>query len=121
MPKFFGCRPAGPTLQAVEKFENEVMIRKDNRILTSTVYLDMHDDRWAVAMAYNPSRHPGLHRHDNLLEVRYTYSLKEKLTMKMMRSDPMEEIPIAAGPFSDVDSFARYALDHERGIVNHET
>ncbi|MFZ1897451.1 hypothetical protein [Methanoregula sp.] len=120
MSKYFGINPQPATRQAVEKFEDEVMIRKDNRILTSTVYLDMLDGRWAVAVAYNPSRHPGLHGHDNLLEVRYTYSLKEKTNMTMMRSDPLEEIPIAAGPFGDPDNFVRYALDHERDVINHQ-
>jgi hypothetical protein len=119
MAKFYGINPQPATRLAVGKFEDEVMIRKNNRILISTIYLDMLDDRWAVAVAYNPSHHPGLHGYDNLLEVRYTYSLKEKMTMKMMRSDPLEEIPIAAGPFSDPDNFVRYVLDHERGIVNH--
>jgi hypothetical protein len=119
MAKYFGINPQPRTRQAVEKFEDEVMIRKDNRILISTVYLDMLDGQWAVAVAYNPSRHPGLHGQDNLLEVRYTYSLKQRMTMTMMRSDPLEEIPIAAGPFGDPDSFVEYALDHERDIVNH--
>ena len=51
---------------------------------------------------------------------RYTYSLKEKTNMTMMRSDPLEEIPIAAGPFGDPDNFVRYALDHERDVINHQ-
>jgi hypothetical protein len=118
MSKFYGITPQPATRQAVEKFEDEVMIRKDNRILISTVYLDMQEDRWAVAMAYNPSRHPGLHGHDNLLEVRYTYPLKKRMTITMMRSDPLEEIPIAAGPFADPDIFAQYAINYERELVD---
>jgi len=43
MPKFFGCKPAGPTRQAVEKFENEVMVRQDSQMLVGTVYLDMQE------------------------------------------------------------------------------
>jgi hypothetical protein len=120
MPKYYGITPRPTTRLAAGTFEEEVMIRKDNRILTSTVYLDMLDDRWAVAVAYNPSRHPGLHGYDNLLEVRYTYSPKNKMTVTMMRSDPVEEIPITAGPFADPDSFAQYAIAYERNLISHQ-
>lgn len=120
MAKFFGCKPATPTRQAVEKFENEVMIRKDNRLLVGTVYLDIQDTAWAVAVAYNQSRAPGLHGHENLLEVRYTYTPAEKGYLNMFRSDPGTVTALGAGPFTDTDNFVKYALDYERGIVNHD-
>ncbi|MFZ1897087.1 hypothetical protein [Methanoregula sp.] len=47
MSKFYGINPQPATRQAVEKFEDEVMIRKDNRYLISTVYLNMQKDSWA--------------------------------------------------------------------------
>ena len=59
MPKFFGYKPAGTTRQAAEKFENEVMVRHDSLTLVGTVYLDMQENTWAVAVAYNLSRAPG--------------------------------------------------------------
>ena len=121
MPKFFGCKPAGLTRQAVEKFENEVMVRQDSQMLIGTVYLDMQETAWAVAVAYNQSRAPGLHGHENALEVRYTYTPAKNGTIDMFRSAPGTVTPIGAGPFASPDSFARYALDHERGVVNHET
>lgn len=117
MSKFYGINPEPVTRNAVEKFENEVMIRKDNRFLISTVYLDMQEDRWAVAIAYNTSRNKGLHTPDNLLEVRYSYSPSDKKTI-MMRSNPMEELPLAAGPFINPDTFAQYALTYERDLIN---
>ena len=120
MPKFFGCKPAGPTRQAVEKFENDVMVRQDNQRLVGTVYLDMQDTAWAVAVAYNLSRTQGLHGHENLLEVRYSYTPGTEGAAQMFRSDPGTVTDVAAGPFANPDSFARYALDHERGIVNHD-
>ena len=121
MPKFFGCKPAGTTRQAVEKFENEVMVRQDSQMLVGTVYLDMQETAWAVAVAYNQSRAPGLHGHENSLEVRYTYTPTKNGTTNMFRSAPGTVTPIGAGPFASPESFARYALDHERGVVNHET
>jgi hypothetical protein len=40
MSTFYGIGPQPATRQAVGRFEDEVMIRKDNRYLISTVYLD---------------------------------------------------------------------------------
>ena len=118
MPRYHGTSPEPATRQAAEKFENEIMVRIDNRFLVATVYLDMEPARWAVAIAYNPARNAGLSGHDNVLEVRYTYMLNKRMTMTMMRSNPMEETVIPAGPFLNPDVFARHALAHERGMVN---
>ena len=120
MPKFFGCKPAGPTRQAVEKFESEIIIRHDNQVLVGTVYLDIQENIWAVALAYNRSRAPGLHGHENDLEVRYSYTPKENGATQMFRSDPGAVTTLESGPFADPETFARYALDHERAFVNHE-
>jgi hypothetical protein len=117
MSIFYGITPQTATRNAVEKFENEVMIRKDNRFLISTVYLDIEENRWAVAVAYNTSRNKGLHTPDNLLEVRYSYSSSNRKTI-MMRSNPMEELPLAAGPFTDPDTFIQFAINYERDLVN---
>lgn len=119
MPKFFGYKPAGPTRQEAEKFENEVMARHDHQLLVGTVYLDMQEDVWAVAVAYNLSRTPGLHGHENGLEVRYSYTPGENGVMQMFRSDPGAVTAIETRQFADPDSFALYALNHERGIVTH--
>jgi hypothetical protein len=119
MPKFFGYKPAGPTRQAVEKFENEITIRHNSQRLVGSVYLDMQDSTWAVAIAYNHSRAPGLHGHENALEVRYSYSPETGNAAQMFRSDPPAVMALDAGQFADPDKFAIYALDHERGIVTH--
>lgn len=118
MAKFFGCKPAVQTRQAVEKFENEVMIRHKNQVLISKVYLDMQDTSWAVAVAYNVSRNAGLHGHQNALEVRYSYLPGEQGAINVFRSDPGTTTTLDAGPFNDQDSFTRYALDCERRVVN---
>ena len=118
MAKFFGCEPAVRTRQAVEKFENEVMIRHSNQLLISKVYLDMQDNSWAVAVAYNVSRTPGLHGHQNALEVRYSYAPAGQEIMNVFRSDPGTTTTTEAGPFNDPDAFVLYALDCERRVVN---
>ena len=53
MSKIFGFRPQAATQQLIDKFEKEVLIRHNNQQLVGTVYIDMQDDRWAVAVAYN--------------------------------------------------------------------
>ena len=117
MPRYHGIEPEPETHTSAVRFENEVMVRIHNRFLVATVYLDMEPLRWAVAIAYNPSRQAGLSGHDNVLEVRYAYTLNKRMTMTMMRSDPMEERTIPAGPFAGPDAFARHALECERRLL----
>ncbi len=118
MSKLCGFNPKPATRQAVNKFEDEVMIGKDYRFLIPTVYLDMNEDCWIVAIAYSSSRPPGTHWQENLLEVRYTYSLKNKIPLTLMRSDPFEDVPIVGRTFKDPDAFALYAITHERELLN---
>jgi hypothetical protein len=118
MPKFHGVVPRPATRQTVEKFENEIMIRKNNRFLVSTVYLDMEPTRWAVAFAYNPSRNPGLQGNEHLLEVRYSYEPRNGHRIMMFRSDPPETSLISCNRFMDQDSFVLFVLEHERELLN---
>ncbi|MDO8872045.1 MAG: hypothetical protein Q7V05_04840 [Methanoregula sp.] len=119
MPKFHGISPQPATQKAAERFENEVMIRKNNRFLVSTVYLDMEVTRWAVAIAYNPSRNPGLHGHEHLLEVRYSYEPDSGHQIIMFRSDPYENTPLPCKRLFVPDSFAQYVLEYERKLLDH--
>lgn len=121
MSKFYGFTPDSSTKQIVEQFENEVMIRHNNQILVGIVYGDMQNDRWAISIAYNLSRHPGLYGHEHGLEVRYSYRPRNGKIMTMLRLDPVEEIHLNAGPFPDPNSFARYALEYERNVVHQKT
>ena len=118
MAKFYGCKPAVPTRQAVEKFENEVIVRHKNQVLISKIYLDMQDNSWTVAVVYNLSRKPGLHGHQNALEVRYSYSIGEQGIINVFRSDPGTITELGAGPFDDQDIFFQHALKLERRVVN---
>jgi hypothetical protein len=121
MAKFYGCKPTVPTRQAVEKFENEVMIRHKNQVLISKVDPDLQDNSWAVAVAYNMSRQPGLQGHENSIEVRYSYAPGEHGMMNVFRSDQGTIITLGAGPFDDPDTFVQYALKCERRVVNPAT
>lgn len=118
MPKYHGIDPQQETLQALAKFENEVMIQKNNRFLVAIVYLDVEATRWAVAIAYNPSRKPGLHGHEHLLEVKYSYEPRSAHRILMFRSDPPELTTLPCRRLADSDEFVRYALAYEADLIN---
>jgi hypothetical protein len=118
MSKCYGLNPEPATKQMIEQFENTVMIRHNNQQLISSVYVDMQDALWAVAFAYNLSHHTGLHRHENLLEVKYSYSLIQKSQVQMFRSDPDEEKILESEQFESPDAFIRYVINHERRLLD---
>jgi hypothetical protein len=117
MSKIFGIRPQPATAQLIERFEDEVVIRHNNQQLVGNVYVDMHKDRWAVAFAYNYTRHPGIHGHENPLEVRYSCPVQESGSVKMFRSDNDSEKILETAPLKDGDEFIRYVLAQERSQV----
>ena len=117
MSKIFGFGPQVTTQQLIDKFEEEVLIRHNNQQLVGTVYVDMQDDRWAVAVAYNYSRKHGLHGHENPLEVRYSCPVRESTRVRMFRSDLVSEKVLETEALKNGDEFVRFALLQERSIV----
>jgi len=117
MAKIIGCKPAGQTLAEVQKFEDEVLIRYNNQQLLGSVYVDMQEDRWAVAFAYNFTRKPGIHGHENPLEVRYSARPNDAGKVQMFRSDAKAETLLEAGAIRDRDDFIRFALTRERSLA----
>jgi hypothetical protein len=118
MSKFFGLKPGSSARQEAEKFENDVMIRHNNQMLVGSVYVDMQDQSWSVAFAYNVSRNPGLHGHENALEAKYSYRPGKDEGPVMFRSDSAQDIPLGGRVFSHPDAFVSYAIEFERTLVN---
>ncbi len=118
MSKFYGINPELSTKQAIDKFENEVMVRHNNQQLVGSVFVDIQNTAWAVAFAYNSSHHPGLHGPEHPLEVRYSYSPGEGGPVRMFRSDPGGETMLEARHFGNPDTFIRYVITHERKVLN---
>jgi len=116
MSKIIGIRLQQETKKLIEKFEDEVLIRFHNQQLLGTVYVDMQEDRWSVAIAYNFSRMPGIHGRENPLEVRYLCTAQEKPGVRMFRSDRESEQELESEDFSDGDAFIRFALTQERAL-----
>ena len=122
MSKIFGFRPQAATQQLIDKFEDEVLIRHNNRQFVGTVYVDMQDDRWAVAVAYNYSRKPGLHGHENPLEVPVFMSCPGKY----LRADvplglSFGEATLKPNSLKTGMQLDRFALLQERSIVGRTT
>lgn len=117
MSVIFGFRPKADTRKQIEKFEDEVLIRHNNQQLLGTVYIDMQEDRWAVAFAYNFSRKSGLSGRENPLEVRYLYTAQEKQGVRMFRSDRESEQILEGREFADGDAFIRFVLIQERNLI----
>lgn len=117
MSKIFGFSPQPATKQEIEKFENEVLMRHNNQTLIGTVYVDMQENQWAVAFAYNFSRKPGLHGRENPLEVRYFCPAENSHNVRMFRSDAGIETSFATEAFKDEDAFVRFVLMQERSFA----
>jgi hypothetical protein len=117
MSKIIGFRLQQETRKLIDKFEDEVLIRFNNQHLLGTVYVDMQEDRWSVAFAYNFSRLPGIHGRENPLEVRYLCTAREKPGVRMFRSDRDTEQLLDSGEFPDGDAFIRFAVAQERALV----
>lgn len=117
MVKVIGIRPRADTQKMIGKFEDEVLIRHNNRQLIGTVYVDMQEDCWAVAFAYNYSRNPALHGPENPLEVRYSCPAQGTGSVRMFRSDADDEQTLKTRPFADSDAFICFVLAQERAQV----
>lgn len=117
MSKIYGIKPLPATQQLIEQFEDEIMIRHNNQQLVGNVYVDMQPGRWAVAFAYNYTRRPGIHGHENPLEVRYSCPAQESSSVQMFRSDAPDEKSLETAPLKDGDEFIRFVLLQERSQV----
>jgi hypothetical protein len=117
MSKIFGFKPRSATQKLIDKFEEEVLIRHNNQPLVGTVYVDMQENQWAVAFAYNYSRKPGIHSHENPLEVRYSCPVQESTSVRIFRSDTADEKALATEPLKDADAFVCFALMQERSLA----
>jgi len=118
MSRLYGIKSRETTRKLVEMFEDEVIIRHNNQPLVGTVYVDMNSDRRSVAFAYNYSRNPELHGHENPLEVRYSCSPGQGSSIRMFRSDRANEPLVETAPVSDADAFISAVISHERLLVS---
>ncbi len=114
MPKYYGKTPAPASQKAVEAFENEVVVQRNNQRLLGKVYVDLDEASWSLAVAYNVSQKRSIRGRDNQVQMRYTYVPTSDGHVVLTCTDPFAESTLDGGPFQDPDAFIRFALDHER-------
>lgn len=117
MAKIVGLTPRPNTIRQIEEFENRVRVRRDNTILLNRVYVDLADDLWSVAIAYNPVLNPGLVGPLNQIETKYSYLPQRSELVRMesnrghyhdKRSETSHDTP---------DAFVLWALNAERALM----
>ena len=117
MARYFGYSPKGTAKSAVESFESTTQVRSAGGTLLGTVYVDVSDEEWAVAIAYGRTHHPKLRGPEPIYEVRYAHRTGE--TGETERIDTREEgaCAITVDPFPSVDEFIVWALGEEKGRI----
>ena len=118
MAKYYGSYPDVALCKMVDVFENSMLIRLNNRQLVSTVYVDVQEREWSVAFAYNYSHAPGIHGHENQLEVRYYTNPHGAGSIRMFRSDEECERTLMYDLCQDPSVFIRFVLDYERTLLS---
>lgn len=118
MSRYFGYSPKGTAKSAVESFESTTQVRSAGGTLLGTVYVDVSDEEWGVAIAYGRAHHPKLRGPEPVYEVRYAHRTGEPGETE--RIDTREEVPcaITVDPFPSADEFVIWALGEEKGRIN---
>ncbi|MFA5294799.1 MAG: hypothetical protein WC382_04710 [Methanoregulaceae archaeon] len=115
MSRYFGYSPTGTVKSAVESFESKTQVQSAGGMLLGTVYVDIRDTEWAVALAYGRTHHPKLRGPEPVYEVRYAYrpGNGSQVTHLDTREEELRVIP--AEPFPSIDTFVLWTLKEERG------
>lgn len=117
MSRYFGYSPKSAVKSAVESFENTTQVRRAGGILLGTVYVDIRDEEWAVAMAYGRAHHPKIKGPEAEYEVRYSRRTGDDAAAKRLDTRDGETVALPAGPFPSEDDFILWALREESGRV----
>lgn len=118
MSRYYGYQPKSTVKSAVELFESKVQRHTTGGTLLPSVYVDILDDQWAVAMAYGKAQHPKLRGPEPVYEVRYVH--RPEGHQETLRVDTREEKPsvITREPYASVESFILAALVDETARVS---
>lgn len=114
MSRFYGYSPKGTVKSALESFESTTQLSAPGGVLLGTVYIDIRDEEWAVAMAFGRMRHPTIRGPEPTYEVRYSFRPQGGTTVAFLDTRKGEPVPIPGMAFSSVDEFVLWAIDKER-------
>ena len=117
MARYFGYSPKGTAKSAVESFESTTQVRNAGGTLLGTVYVDISDEEWAVAIAYGRTQHPKLRGPEPIYEVRYAHRTGEAGETERIDTREEDACAITVDPFPSVDEFIVWALGEEKGRI----
>jgi hypothetical protein len=119
MARYYGYSPKGTVKSAVESFESETQIQGPGGTLLGTVYVDIRDEEWAVAIAYGRTQHPRLRGPEPVYEVRYAHQTEDGGKTKRIDTRQEEEPGIIeVEPFPSEDEFIVWALNKEKERIS---
>lgn len=127
MSRYFGYSPSGTVRSAVESFESITQVRNAGGVLLGTVYVDISETEWAIAVAYGRTHHPKIRGPEPAYEIRYAYRIGDG--RQVTKLDTREDSPgiIARESFPSIDAFVLWALREEsrqirgRAAIKQET
>lgn len=114
MSRYYGYVPKGRVKSAVESFESSTAVTAPGGILLATVYVDIRDGEWAVALAFGKARHPKIREPEPDFEVRYSYRPGNGSGLAFLDTRKGDPVLIPGGPFSSVDDFIVWIIEKEK-------
>lgn len=115
MARYYGYSPKGTVKDAVESFESKTQVRSAGGTLLGTVYVDISDEEWGVAIAYGRAQHPKLRGPEPIYEVRYAHRAGDSGETKRLDTREEDSLAITTDSFPSADEFVIWALDQENG------
>jgi|MTBAKMStandDraft_1061839.scaffolds.fasta_scaffold00142_38 hypothetical protein len=115
--KYYGYTPKGTVRSAVESFESKTQVQGAGGMLLGTVYVDIRDEEWAVAIAYGRAHHPKIRGPEPVYEVRYAYRPDDGDVTERMDTRQDEKMTIESEPFPSVEDFVLWSLEKEKGCI----
>lgn len=117
MSRYYGYTPKGTVRSAVESFESKTQVQGAGGMLLGTVYVDIRDEEWAVAIAYGRAHHPKIRGPEPIYEVRYAYRPEDGDVTERMDTRQDEKKTIESEPFPSVEDFVLWSLEKEKGCI----
>ncbi len=114
MSRYYGYSPKDAVKSVVESFEAATQVQGAGGMLLGTVYVDILEDRWALAVAYDRTHHPKLRGPEPVYEVRYAYRPGDRGETRLLDTREDADRVLSTEDFSSKDEFVLWALEKEK-------
>ncbi|MDI9633021.1 MAG: hypothetical protein QFX32_03065 [Methanolinea sp.] len=98
----------------MESFESATAVTAPGGVILATVYVDIREEEWAVALAFGRARHPTIRGPEPAFEVRYSYRPGDSAALSFLDTRRGDPVPVPGGPFSSVDDFVVWVIEKEK-------